>query len=80
MDTVNRQFAPNRAATPDQRMAEAIELLRSRRDTDGRWPLETRHPGAMPVEIDDGERRPSRWNTLRALRVLRWYEGAGPLR
>ncbi len=68
------------AATPDQRMAEAIELLRSRRDTDGRWPLETRHPGAMPVEIDDGERRPSRWNTLRALRVLRWYEGAGPLR
>jgi hypothetical protein len=28
----------------------------------------------MPVEIDDGEGRPSRWNTLRALRVLRWYE------
>jgi hypothetical protein len=27
----------------------------------------------MPVEIDEGEGRPSRWNTLRALRVLAWY-------
>jgi hypothetical protein len=31
----------------------------------------------MAVEIDDGEGQPSRWNTLRALRVLRWYEQAG---
>jgi hypothetical protein len=35
--------------------------------------LEVRYPGDMPVEIDEGEGRPSRWNTLRALRVLRWY-------
>ena len=60
--------------TPDERVAEAIELVTSKRDGDGRWPLETRYPGVMPVELDEGEGRPSRWNTLRALRVLRWYE------
>ncbi len=62
---------------PDPRMAEAIELCASKQGGDGRWPLETRHPGVMPVEIDEGEgeRQPSRWNTLRALRVLRWYQG-----
>ena len=38
--------------------------------------LETRYPGKMPAATDDGEGRPSRWNTLRALRVLRWYRGA----
>jgi len=55
------------------RVAEAIELVASKRDGDGRWPLETRYPGVMPVEIDEGEGRASRWNTLRALRVLDWY-------
>jgi hypothetical protein len=58
---------------PDERMAEAIERVASKRDGDGRWPLEKRYPGVMPVEIDDGEGLPSRWNTLRALRVSRWY-------
>ena len=62
--------------TPDERVTEAIELVASKRDENGRWPLETSYPGVMPVEIDDGEGRPSRWNTLRALRVLRWYEQA----
>ena len=61
---------------PDERVAEAIALVRSK-EKDGRWALEARYPGTMPVEIDDGVGRPSRWNTLRALRVLRWYnEGA----
>jgi hypothetical protein len=58
---------------PDERVAEAIDLVVSKRDGDGRWPLETRHPGEMPIETDEGEGRPSRWNTLRALRVLNWY-------
>jgi hypothetical protein len=35
---------------------------------EGRWPLETRYPGVMPVELDDGEGQPSRWTTLHALR------------
>jgi len=59
---------------PDERVAEAIELVASKRDGDGQWPIETRYPGVMPVEIDEREGRPSRWNTLRALRVLRWYQ------
>jgi hypothetical protein len=58
---------------PDERVAEAIDLVASKRDDEGRWPLETRYPGKMPVETDEGEGRPSRWNTLRALRVLDWY-------
>jgi hypothetical protein len=59
---------------PDPRMREAIELLRSKRQADGTWPLENTHPGAIHFALDEGDGRPSRWNTLRALRVLRWCE------
>jgi hypothetical protein len=59
---------------PDARVDEAIGLVASRRHDDGRWLLDARHSGRMPVEIDGGEGQPSVWNTLRALRVLRWYE------
>ena len=59
--------------TPDDRVAEAITLVESKRDGDGRWPLETRHPGTTAVELGEEEGQPSRWNTLRALRVLEWY-------
>ena len=58
---------------PDERMKEAIDLVESKRDADGRWTLEVRYPGTMPVEMDDGEGQPSRWITLRALRVLDWW-------
>jgi len=58
---------------PDERVAEAIELVEAKRDGNGRWLLEHQHPGTMAVEVDEGEGRPSRWNTLRALRVLDWY-------
>jgi hypothetical protein len=61
----------------DARVTEAIELVASKRDRDGRWPLETRYPGRMPLDTDEREGRASRWNTLRALRVLRWYEHTG---
>jgi hypothetical protein len=54
----------------DERMAEAIELVASKRSGDELWPLETRYPGVMPIEMDEGEGQPSQWNTLRALRVL----------
>ena len=59
--------------TPDDRVAEAVRLVASKRDDEGRWTLETLYPGKMPVETDEGEGRPSRWNTLRALRVLRYF-------
>jgi hypothetical protein len=62
---------------PDERVAEAIELVESKRDGDGRWPLETVYPGVMPVEIDEGEGLPSLWITLHALRVLDWYSAGG---
>lgn len=58
---------------PDQRLAEAIHLVESMADAGGRWALGTPHPGRMHFPIDEGEGRPSRWNTLRARRVLRWY-------
>ena len=66
-------FLRSAGVTPDERVAEVIDLVASKRDGEGRWPLDTRYPGVMPVEIDEGEGRPSRWNTLRALRVLDWY-------
>jgi hypothetical protein len=59
---------------PDPRVDEAIDLLRSKQQPDGTWLLENTHPGAIHFALDDGDGRPSRWNTLRALRVLRWYE------
>ncbi len=62
-------------AKPDQRAAEAIALVESKRGTDGRWLLDHQHPGKMPVDLGEGEGQPSRWNTLRALRVLGWYAG-----
>jgi hypothetical protein len=59
---------------PDPRVDEAMELLRSKQQTDGRWLLENTHPGPVHFALEDGDGRPSRWNTLRAMRVLRWYE------
>ena len=65
---------------PDDRVAEAIELVASKRDEHGRWPLEVQYDGTMPIELDEGVGRPSRWNTLRALRVLHWYAARKPER
>lgn len=61
---------------PDPRMAEAVALVEQRRDPDGRWLLDGIHPDhnkrlAFDVETEVG--KPSRWITLRALRVLDWY-------
>ena len=59
---------------PDSRMKEAIDLIRSKQQPDGTWLLENTYRGAVHFAIEDGDGRASRWNTLRALRVLRWYE------
>jgi hypothetical protein len=61
-------------APPDPRLDEAIRLLRSRQQPDGVWLLENQHKGRVHFELENGENAPSRWNTLRARRVLRWYE------
>jgi hypothetical protein len=62
---------------PDTRLDEAIDVLRSKQQPEGGWLLENTHRGAVHFALEDGDARPSRWNTLRALRVLRWYERPG---
>jgi hypothetical protein len=66
------EYFQGAGGAPDDRMAEAIELMRRKRQPDGTWLLENTHPGAVHFTLEDGDGRPSRWNTLRALRVLRW--------
>ena len=61
-------------AGPDPRMAEAVEVVRSRRQPDGRWLLDRVHPGRVHFDLEGGVGTPSRWNTLRALRVLDWWD------
>jgi hypothetical protein len=63
--------------TPDERVAEAIGVVEGNRDGDGRWPLQNVHEGEAHFQMEDGEGTPSRWNTLRALRVLRWFAQSG---
>ena len=67
-------------ADPDPRMAEAVDLVRSKQQPDGRWLLDRIHPGRVHFDLEDGVGKPSRWNTLRALRVLDWWDGAAPVR
>lgn len=67
------EYLRRAGVAPDDRVAEAVALVESKRDADDRWSMEVEHAGQMLVEIDDGVGRPSRWNTLRALRVLDWY-------
>lgn len=58
---------------PDPRLAEAVELVRSKQQPDGRWLLDSLHPGRVHFDLENvGE--PSRWNTLRAVRVLDWWD------
>jgi len=58
----------------DERMKDAIELLKAKQQPNGRWPAYKPWPGHVFFELEKtGE--DSRWNTLRALRVLKWWEG-----
>lgn len=63
---------------PDARVREAIEIVIKRRHQNGRWPLNLRHPEYLPVKMETHVGSASRWNTLRALRVLRWYNNSTP--
>lgn len=59
-------------ALRDDRMADAVSVLISKRRRDGRWPLQATHPGQVHFQMEH-PRQPSRWNTLMALRVLKSY-------
>ena len=61
---------------PEERVAEAVGLVAKRRHQNGRWPLHEPHPDPVHFEMENGRGKPSRWNTLRALRVLDWYSKA----
>jgi hypothetical protein len=66
-------YLRNAGIKPDNRVREAIEKVMDRRHQNGRWPLNLLHQEHIPLEMETGAGRASRWNTLRALRVLRWY-------
>jgi hypothetical protein len=70
-----RSSAMLTGAGPDPRLGEAIDHLRSRRLEDGTWPLDWSLTGRVWFEVDGGAGKPSRWVTLRAMRVLKWWEG-----
>ncbi len=59
---------------PDPRLEPAIDHLRSVRRPDGTWQLDRSLPGAVWFDVNDGPGEPSRWLTLRALRVLDWWD------
>jgi hypothetical protein len=61
-------------APPDPRLSEAIDHVRSRRREDGTWPLDWNPEGRTWFDVDDGQDKPSRWITLRALRTLKWWD------
>lgn len=58
----------------DPRLAEAVELVRGKADERGLWTLELHHEGPALLDFGEGEGFPSRWVTLRAMRVLRWWD------
>ena len=61
-------------ASYDERLSDPIALVVAKRRRDGRWALENRHAGRTFFEMERVG-KPSRWNTLRALRVLDWWDG-----
>ena len=69
-------YLRNAGIKPDSRVREAIEIVIKRRHQNGRWPLNLLHPEYVPLKMETGVASASRWNTLRALRVLRWYNNS----
>ncbi len=59
----------------DDRYGDALEVVNRRRRSDGTWPVQNKHPGDVWFDMEKTG-GPSRWNTLRALRVQRWAHSA----
>ena len=62
----------------DERMLAALSLLKNKQGKDGRWVLNTPWAGVVYFHMEETG-KPSRWNTLRALRVLKWWEKQQPI-
>ncbi|MBW1751258.1 MAG: hypothetical protein JRJ37_11305 [Deltaproteobacteria bacterium] len=56
----------------DPRMQDALDALMNKRRKDNTWPVQAKHPGEIHFEMEKTG-GPSRWNTLRALRVLKHF-------
>jgi hypothetical protein len=69
-------YLQNAGIKPDSRVREAIEIVSERRHQNGRWPLNLLHPEQIALRMETSVGGASRWNTLRALRVLRWYDNS----
>src|ERR1700722_622240 len=67
-------YLRNAGVKPDHRVSEAIEIVIKRRHQNGRWPLNLLHREHNPLHIEPAVGGASHWNTLRALRVLRWSD------
>jgi hypothetical protein len=59
-------------AEHDLRLQESINLLISHRPSDGRWPVRHKHPARVCFDMEKTGGA-SRWSTLRALRILKWW-------
>ncbi len=68
-------YLRNAGIKPDGRIREAIDVVIARRHQNGRWPMNLLHREVIPIKMETDVGMASRWNTLRALRVLRWYNG-----
>ncbi len=60
---------------PDERATEAIDIVKARRHQNGRWPMNYLHPDRLKFAVEAENGSASRWNTMRAMRVLRWFDG-----
>jgi hypothetical protein len=69
-------YLRNAGIKPDSRVSDAIEIVIERRHQNGRWPLNLLHPEHIPLKMETAVGSASRWNSLRALRVLRWYNNS----
>src|SRR6202790_2193242 len=70
------EYLRNAGIKSDHRVREAIKVVTERRHQNGRWPLHLLHPEHIPLQMETDVGSASRWNTLRALRVLRWYNNS----
>lgn len=71
------EYLRSAGVDPDDRLAEPVEVVEGNRRADGRWPLQNPHADLAHFDVEGERGEPSRWNTLRALRVLDWTGGAG---
>jgi hypothetical protein len=69
-------YLRNAGIKADSRVRDAIEIVVGRRHQNGRWPLNLIHPEYVPLEMETSVGGASRWNTLRALRILQWYNNS----